>query len=239
VESAGAGTRPDVDDPARPGQRLVYQGSRTGVGPADVPVSDPDAVVRRRQPGRPRGRSGHEPDLTSRAKMKSRLEERGAAAAHPRVILERRAGYVTFADSIRGPQQAENGSAEAALHLVRVRCVSARWGGLSAAILALADLPHQRIHIGVIPHFDDLALFQAIKRELGNSHLPTGRLDSLEDSPMGAGDRKSHRDIGTVDNDVPDIPMPVRERREDGCELGQGGWRIHSDAVDLDRRRVE
>lgn len=46
--------------------------------------------------------------------------------------------------------------------------------------LALPDLPHHRVHIGVVPHLGELAAFEAIKSELRNSHPTTGRLNSLK-----------------------------------------------------------
>ena len=75
--------------------------------------------------------------------------------------------------------------------------------GSAALCLALPDLPHDRAHIGEVPDLGELAVFEAIKRELRNSHPTTGRLNSLEGPQMGTGDREVHRDVVAVDNDVP------------------------------------
>ena len=40
--------------------------------------------------------------------------------------------------------------------------------------LALPDLPHHRAHIGEVPDLGELAVFDAIKSELPNSHPTTG-----------------------------------------------------------------
>ena len=53
-------------------------------------------------------------------------------------------------------------------------------GGRQAVRLALPDLPHHRVHIGEVPDLGELAVFEAIKSELRNSHPTTGRLNSLE-----------------------------------------------------------
>jgi hypothetical protein len=42
--------------------------------------------------------------------------------------------------------------------------------------LALPDLPHHRVHIGEVPDLGELAVFEATKGELRNSHRTTGRL---------------------------------------------------------------
>jgi hypothetical protein len=77
--------------------------------------------------------------------------------------------------------------------------------------LALPDLPHRCVHIGEVPDLGELAVFDAIKSELRNSHPTTGRLNSLEGPPVGTGDSEVHRDIVAVDNDMPCLPMPVRK----------------------------
>ena len=46
--------------------------------------------------------------------------------------------------------------------------------------LALPDLRHRRVHIGVVPDLGELSVFEAIKSEPQNSHPTTGRLNSLE-----------------------------------------------------------
>lgn len=45
---------------------------------------------------------------------------------------------------------------------------------------ALPDLPHHRVHIGEVPDLGELAVFDAIKSELRNSHWTTGRLEPLD-----------------------------------------------------------
>ena len=70
----------------------------------------------------------------------------------------------------------------------------------STVRLALPDLPHHRIHIGMVPDLGELVVFEAIKSELRNGHPTTGRLNSLEDPPVGTGDREVHRDMVAVDN---------------------------------------
>src|SRR3954468_10002232 len=67
--------------------------------------------------------------------------------------------------------------------------------------LALSDLPHHRVHIGVIPDLGELAVFDAIKSKLRSSHPMTGRLNSLEGPPVGTGDREVHRDMAAVDDE--------------------------------------
>ena len=69
---------------------------------------------------------------------------------------------------------------------------------VSTVRLALPDLPHHRVHIGVVPDLGELVVFEAIKSELRNSHPTTGRLISLEDPPVSTGDREVHRPIGQV-----------------------------------------
>jgi hypothetical protein len=77
----------------------------------------------------------------------------------------------------------------------------------STVRLALPDLPHHRVHIGVVPDLGELVVFEAIKSELLNS------------------DREVHRDIVAVDNEVPYLPMPVRKCGEQRCESRRnGGW---------------
>jgi hypothetical protein len=49
----------------------------------------------------------------------------------------------------------------------------------STVRLALSNLPHQRVHIGEVPDLGELAVFDAIKSELRNSHPTIGRLNSL------------------------------------------------------------
>jgi hypothetical protein len=46
--------------------------------------------------------------------------------------------------------------------------------------LALPDRPHHCVHIGEGPDLGELAVFDAIKSELRNSHPTTGGLNSLE-----------------------------------------------------------
>ena len=87
------------------------------------------------------------------------------------------------------------------------------------------DLPHHRVHISEVPDLGELAAFEAIKSELRNSHPTTGRLNSLEGSPVGTGDREVQRDIVAVDNEVPCLPMPVRKCVDQRRELRRnGGW---------------
>ena len=49
--------------------------------------------------------------------------------------------------------------------------------------LALPDLRHRRVHIGVVPDLSELSVFEAIKSEPQNSHPTTGRLNSPEGPP--------------------------------------------------------
>ena len=49
--------------------------------------------------------------------------------------------------------------------------------------LALPDLRHRRVHIGVVPDLGELSVFEAIKSEPQNSHPTTGRLNSPEGPP--------------------------------------------------------
>ena len=51
--------------------------------------------------------------------------------------------------------------------------------GPSTVRLALSNLPHQRAHVGEVPDIGELAVFDAIKSELRNSHPTIGRLNSL------------------------------------------------------------
>src|SRR5262252_3621626 len=94
------------------------------------------------------------------------------------------------------------------------------------------DLPHDRAHIGEVPDLGELAVFEAIKSELRNSHPTTGRLNSLEGSPVGTGDRKVPRDIVAIDNEVPYLPMPVRKCGEQRRKLRRNGSWTHRDVVD-------
>jgi hypothetical protein len=55
----------------------------------------------------------------------------------------------------------------------------------SKARLALADLPHHRVHIRVVPDLCEFAVFEAIKGKLRSSYPTTGRLNSLEGPPGG------------------------------------------------------
>ena len=71
------------------------------------------------------------------------------------------------------------------------------------------DLFHHRVHIGEVPDLGELAVFEAIKSELRNGHPTTGRLNSLEGPPVGAGDREVPGNIVAVDNEVPYLPVPV------------------------------
>ena len=92
------------------------------------------------------------------------------------------------------------------------RCqLSAVPASSAGAVNALPDLPHHRVHIGEVPNLRELAVFDAIKSELRNSHPTTGRLNSLEGPSVGTGDREVHRDIVAVDNDVSYFPTPVRK----------------------------
>jgi hypothetical protein len=109
----------------------------------------------------------------------------------------------------------------------------------STVRLALPDLPHHRVHIGVVPDLGELVVFEAIKSELRNSHPTTGRLNSLEDPPLSTGDREVHRDIVAVDNEVPYLPMPVRKCGEQRRELRRNSGWIHRDFVDLDGRCIK
>ena len=68
--------------------------------------------------------------------------------------------------------------------------------------LARPDLTHHCVHIDEVPDLGELAVFEAIKSELRNSHPTTGRLNSLEGPPVGTGDREVHRDIVAVDNEI-------------------------------------
>src|SRR5215469_5680530 len=101
--------------------------------------------------------------------------------------------------------------------------------GSAALCLALPDLPH----VGEVPDLGELAVFEAIKSELRNSHPTTGRLNSLEGPQMGTGDREVHRDVVAVDNDVPYRPMPVRKCGDQRGELRRNGGWIHRDVVTL------
>jgi len=60
---------------------------------------------------------------------------------------------------------------------------------------ALPDLPHQRVHIGEVPDLGELVVFEVIKSKLRNSHPTTGRLNSPERPPVGAGDREVPHNI--------------------------------------------
>ena len=73
---------------------------------------------------------------------------------------------------------------------------------LRASTVRLADLPHHCVHIGVVPDLGELAVFDAIKSELRNSHPTIGCLNSLEGPPAGTRDREVHRDIVAVDDEV-------------------------------------
>ena len=111
--------------------------------------------------------------------------------------------------------------------------------GPSTVHLALPDLLHHRVHIGVVPDLGEFAVFEAIKSELRNSHPTTGRLNSLEGPPVGTGDREVHRDIVAVDNEGPHLLMPVRKCGEQRRELRRNGGWIHRDVIDLDGRRIK
>jgi hypothetical protein len=91
--------------------------------------------------------------------------------------------------------------------------------GPSTVCLALSNLPHQRVHIGEVPDLGELAVFDAIKSELRNSHPTIGRLNSLEGPLVGTGDREVTRDIVAVDDQVPYLPMPVRKCGEQRRQL--------------------
>src|SRR5260370_15614667 len=95
------------------------------------------------------------------------------------------------------------------------------------------------VHIGEVPDLGELAVCEAIKSELRNSHPTTGRFNSLEGPPVGTGDREVPRDIVAVDDEVPYLPMPVRKCGEQRRELRRNrGW-IHRDVVDLDGRCIK
>ena len=98
--------------------------------------------------------------------------------------------------------------------------------GPSTVRLALPDLPHHRVHIGVVPDLGELAVFDAIKSKLRNSHPTISRLNSSERRPVGTGDREVQRDIVAVDDEVPYLPMPVRkcaENRGANCATPAAG----------------
>ena len=46
--------------------------------------------------------------------------------------------------------------------------------------LALADLPHQGVHIREVPDLGELVVLEAIKSKLRNGHATASRLNSLE-----------------------------------------------------------
>src|SRR5260370_15485379 len=76
------------------------------------------------------------------------------------------------------------------------RCqLSAVPASSAGAVNAPPDLPHHRVHIGEVPNLGELAVFDAIKSELRNSHPTSRRLNSLEGPPAGTGDLELHRDI--------------------------------------------
>src|SRR6516165_10165778 len=111
--------------------------------------------------------------------------------------------------------------------------------GSAALCVALPDLLHDGAHIGEVPDLGELAVFEAIKSELRNSHPTTGRLNSLEGPPVRTGDPEVHRDVVAVDNEVPYLPMPVRKCGDQRRELRRNGGWIQRDIVDLDGRRIK
>jgi hypothetical protein len=56
---------------------------------------------------------------------------------------------------------------------------------------------------------------------------------------MGTGDGEMHRDIVTIDNEMPYLPMPVRKCGDQRRKLRRNGGWIHGDVVDLDGRRIK
>jgi hypothetical protein len=93
--------------------------------------------------------------------------------------------------------------------------------------LALSNLPHQRVHIGEVSDLGELAVFDAIKSELRNSH--DDRSPQFPGRPLvGTGDREVHRDIVAVDEEVLYLPIPVRKCGEQRRELRRNGDWIHS-----------
>jgi hypothetical protein len=90
--------------------------------------------------------------------------------------------------------------------------------------LALPDLPHRRVHIGVVPNLGELAVFEAIKSELRNSHPTTGRLNSLEGPPVGTSDREVHRDIVAVDKRGSVSPNASQEMRRTEPRIAPQRW---------------
>ena len=111
--------------------------------------------------------------------------------------------------------------------------------GPSTVYLAPRDLPHQRVHIGEVPDLGELAVFDAIKSELRNSHPTIGRLNSLEGPTVGTGDREVPCDIVVDDDEVPYLPMPVRKCGEQRRELRRNGGWIHRGVVDPDGRCIK
>src|ERR1700675_2160823 len=104
---------------------------------------------------------------------------------------------------------------------------------------SLADLFQQRVHVEEIPDLGELAAVKVIASELGNRHPATGRLNSLESPQVGAGDREVHNDVVVVDNDLPHLPLPVREGGNQGRELRRNGGWLHRGVIDFDGRCIE
>ena len=98
---------------------------------------------------------------------------------------------------------------------------------LPVQMTALADLFQHCVHVEEVPDLGELAAFEAIESELRNSHPPTGGLNSLESPQVGTGDREVHHDVVVVDNDVPHLPVPVREGGDQGRELCRNGGWVH------------
>jgi hypothetical protein len=54
-------------------------------------------------------------------------------------------------------------------------------------------------------------LRRALESELRNNHRAIGRLNSVKGASVRTGDREAHGDIVAVDNEMPYLPMPIRD----------------------------
>jgi hypothetical protein len=108
-----------------------------------------------------------------------------------------------------------------------------------ARTTVLADLFHHCVHVQEVPDLGELSALNAVKSELRNRHPTTGRLDSLESTQVSTGDREVHHDVVVVDNDVPHLPVSVRERGDKRRELRRYGSRLHGGVIDFDRWGIE